>query len=181
MRAIRLKAVIDDAVLSETDRDTLSAAITFLEHLEDRGMAEVKVSYPKPVKVKPPKAPRVPKPQKPKMTPSERGRAGAAGLWGTKDNPKPRDARHIRIGRPKVPLHEKSIVPQMRDVWNALPEDGYMLVSDIVSKTGINAAGVRNNLKLLKDRGLADSRLSAIEYRTSRFLVEWKRSVEALP
>lgn len=176
MRAIRLRAVIDDGVLSESDRATLSAAITFLERLEDRGMGEVNVSYPKP-----PKHPRVPKPQKPKMTPSERGRAGAAGLWGTKDNPKPRDARHIRKGRPKIPLHEKSITPQMRAVWNALPENGYLLVSVVVTNTGIDPAGVRNNLKLLKDRGLAENRRSDIKNNRGQTFVEWKRSVEALP
>ena len=176
MRAIRLKAVIDDASLSDNDRDTLSAAITFLERLEDRGMGEVKVSYPKP-----PKPPRVRKPAKPKMSPSERGRAGAAGLWGTKDNPKPRDARHVRTGRPKIPLHERSITPQMRAVWNALPEDGYLLVAKIVANTGITPAGVRNNLKLLKDRGLAANRYSDIKNHRGQFFVEWKRSVEVLP
>lgn len=176
MRAIRLKAVIDDATLSETDRDALSAAITFLERLEDRGMCEVTVYYPKP-----PKPPRARKPAKPKMSPSERGRAGAAGLWGTKDNPKPRDARHVRKGRPKIPLHERSITPQMRAVWNTLSGEEYLLNSEIATKTGIDPAGVRNNLKLLKDRGLAENRASDIKKARGRFLVEWKRSVETLP
>lgn len=110
------------------------------------------------------------------------GRAGAAGLWGTKDNPMPRDERHVRKGRPKKPLHEKSILPQMRTAWNALPEDGsYMLVRDVAAKTGMSEMAIRAQFKLLKDRELADSRPSSVAYMQNRFLVEWRRTVEALP
>lgn len=60
--------------------------------------------------------------------------------------------------------------------WNEI-----LLNSEIADKTGIDPAGVRNNLKLLKDRGLAENRASVIKKARGRFLVEWKRSVEVLP
>ena len=178
MAEISIKAKVNDRGLSDADKATLTEAVRFLEALEDRGMATLNIAFKAD---KPPKPPKAPKPSRPKMSPSERGRAGAAGLWGTKDNPKPRDARHVRKGRPKIPLHERSITPQMRAVWNTLSGEEYLLNSEIATKTGIDPAGVRNNLKLLKDRGLAENRASDIKKARGRFLVEWKRSVETLP
>ena len=179
MTKIKLRATVNETALTETDRNTLYAAIAFLGQLEDRGMGEIVVTYQVPKGSVAPKAPREPKPERPKMTPSERGRAGALGLWGTKDNPKPRP---VRRSRPKVPLHLKSVQPKMRAVWDALPEDGsYILIESLAEKLGIPPLNTRSALCLLKERGFAGPRDSNIKSKRGRNLVEWARTVEKLP
>lgn len=94
----------------------------------------------------------------------------------TMSGPKPRK------GRPTKRFDERSITPQMRAVWEALPRDGsYALVRTISDKTGLNEQAVRANLKLLKDRGFAVVRESNVERARNRYYSEWTRTTTALP
>lgn len=170
----RVVAVVDEASLSENDKAAFNDAISLMERL-----GQTKVTRPKPPR--PPRPPRPPKPEKPKMTPSERGRAGAIGLWGTPDNPKPRNPNR-KYGRPKISAEERSIQPMMRRVWNALPDDGtYMLIDTLADKMGIKPVNARATLCLLKARGFAVPRNSTVQYAKGKFFVEWARSVDHLP
>lgn len=98
--------------------------------------------------------------------------AGVISMSG----PKPRK------GRPTVHPDDRSITPQMRIVFDALPDDGfYVFVRTISEKTDLSEQAVRANLKLLKDRKFVTKRESNERGANGRYYAIWARAVMRLP